>query len=368
MDGIPNYISEDKIAPGSKIYYEQVQDQLICQICSCLLNNPVMCEGCEIPFCSICINGWLDKKKECPNRCNSQKYGIKEINKSLARTLDGLKLTCKYGCEVPLLSYNTHCYQCELSHKEVVCFNCKKNSMYSDLKYKSEEDIYMLKKVIVELEKRELEYEKKLESVLEENQNLEKIIKELDKRQNSGSSNINQLISMRKLDSVIISGEDHQILLGWIPKNDPKLSLIYRASRDGHSCKDFHDYCDNKGSTIVICKTNYGKIIGGFTPCKWISPIGAGQFFRDETGLSFLFSLTLKEMYPLRNEKALAICCNSNYGPIFGNYDLLLVNFSNKNNIGNFDIGTSYMYPGDVNEFYGRTPFKVDDFEVFEIS
>jgi len=77
----------------------------------------------------------------------------------------------------------------------------------------------------------------------------------------------------------------------------------------------------------------------------------------------------LKEMYPLRNENALAICCNSNYGPIFGNYDLLLVNFSNKNNIGNSDIGTSYMYPPrDVNEFYGRTPFKVDDFEVFELS
>jgi len=58
-------------------------------------------------------------------RCPKESTNIVELHRTTKKTLDGLKLKCKYGCEVPLLSYNTHLVQCEIAHKEdVTCWNC----------------------------------------------------------------------------------------------------------------------------------------------------------------------------------------------------------------------------------------------------
>lgn len=64
------------------------------------------------------------------------------------------------------------------------------------------------------------------------------------------------------LDSQILSTEDVDHLKKWIGK-EFKTELIYRASKDGWGASDFHRLCDNKGPTIVVCKSNYDKIFGG---------------------------------------------------------------------------------------------------------
>jgi hypothetical protein len=43
-------------------------------------------------------------------------------------------------------------------------------------------------------------------------------------------------------------------------------TLLYRGSEHGWKLKDFHQRCDNKGSTILLCRIkDGGDCIGGFT-------------------------------------------------------------------------------------------------------
>jgi len=44
---------------------------------------------------------------------------------------------------------------------------------------------------------------------------------------------------------------------------------LFRASDHGFSAKEFHKHCDHIPHTLVLIKTNFGKIIGGYTPLKW---------------------------------------------------------------------------------------------------
>lgn len=54
----------------------------------------------------------------------------------------------------------------------------------------------------------------------------------------------------------------------WI---DTKCSwkLIYRASEHNYTAKSFHQYCDDKGPTLVLVKSTNGCIFGGYTTQSW---------------------------------------------------------------------------------------------------
>ena len=45
-----------------------------------------------------------------------------------------------------------------------------------------------------------------------------------------------------------------------------KIERIYRASEHGFSAKEFHKKCDNKGPTLTLVRTEFGKVIGGYSP------------------------------------------------------------------------------------------------------
>ena len=106
------------------IYFENMKNQLLCTICLNLLNSPSMCSNCETAFCSDCINSWLNRNELCPMRCPKNSV-VTAINKTKKSILDGLKLRCKYGCEVPLNSFQSHSIQCDEIHKNFIkCWNC----------------------------------------------------------------------------------------------------------------------------------------------------------------------------------------------------------------------------------------------------
>ena len=48
-------------------------------------------------------------------------------------------------------------------------------------------------------------------------------------------------------------------------------TLLYRASEHNFSVKEFHQLCDGETNTLVLAKTEFGKIIGGFTSIPWKS-------------------------------------------------------------------------------------------------
>ncbi len=53
----------------------------------------------------------------------------------------------------------------------------------------------------------------------------------------------------------------------WLGKN--KWKLIYRASEHGYTASSFHDYCDDKGPTLIVVKSTDGWIFGGYTTQSW---------------------------------------------------------------------------------------------------
>lgn len=65
-----------------------------CVICSEVVKNPKECTGCGSLFCTPCINSWLSKRKECPNRCNLNTEHIKPIGKALLRMYNELDIKC----------------------------------------------------------------------------------------------------------------------------------------------------------------------------------------------------------------------------------------------------------------------------------
>jgi len=66
-----------------------------------------------------------------------------------------------------------------------------------------------------------------------------------------------------------------------------KMELIYRGTRDGKTCNDFHNKCDNQGPTICLYKSEKGYIFGGYAPISWES---SGRWQKHNE--SFIFTLT----------------------------------------------------------------------------
>ena len=45
--------------------------------------------------------------------------------------------------------------------------------------------------------------------------------------------------------------------------------LIYRASEHDYTARSFHEYCDDKGPTLIVIKSSEGWIFGGYTTQSW---------------------------------------------------------------------------------------------------
>ncbi len=92
--------------------------------------------------------------------------------------------------------------------------------------------------------------------------------------------------------------------------------LLYRASEDNYQTDKFHEKCDNIPHTLTICETLHGKVIGGYTPLVWDIQKDEDQI-KDESGRSFIFSLTNNHKFTLDKNKT-AIYQSADNGPIFG--------------------------------------------------
>ena len=69
-------------------------------------------------------------------------------------------------------------------------------------------------------------------------------------------------------DTQLVSQQYDTKLREWLG-NDGKWKLLYRASEHDYTAKSFHEYCDNKGPTLMIIKSSGGWIFGGYTTQSW---------------------------------------------------------------------------------------------------
>ena len=169
-----------------------------------------------------------------------------------------------------------------------------------------------------------------------------------------------------------------------------RFNLLFRASDHKYLAKKFHEYCDNKGGTITIIKSNEGNIFGGYTSKSWASEY---IWIRDENAFLFLIKSddgSIENKCPLLLElkKGKANCAIHHslaHGPVFGagidiriqdrcnkkigkkpcfvtdNYSCLHSYGNHKNDIRNI-CGGNVKDEYDVYSF-----FQVDDYQVFQI-
>ena len=95
------------------------------------------------------------------------------------------------------------------------------------------------------------------------------------------------------LDSILINKKQLALLASWIDsidndeinfnlsKNAYEFKLLIQGSRDGMGLREFHKLCLNKGPTLVIIKSDVGKIIGGYNPESW-SFSGLMKYLEDD--------------------------------------------------------------------------------------
>ncbi|KAL9954730.1 hypothetical protein ACROYT_G042303 [Oculina patagonica] len=172
-------------------------------------------------------------------------------------------------------------------------------------------------------------------------------------------------------ESEILTNDEHRsVLKAWLPPQDGKWRLLFRASRDGFAAATFHSKCDNKGATVTIVKSG-NNIFGGFTELPWTSQ-GGWRTGRD----AFLFSMVNPHglgptKMPLKSEQQqCAIYCRSSYGPLLGGgNDLRISDNANTNNSSYSKLGVSYECPpGQQSTFFtGGQNFTVTNYEVFAL-
>ena len=106
------YINEDTIIKNET--YNSFPELIICQICQCIMLEPVMCVGCQNYFCIKCINDWKKKSGVCPNRCENPIYkSVIEKNRLISK----MKFRCIKGCGAEISfddiksHYNSNCLE-----------------------------------------------------------------------------------------------------------------------------------------------------------------------------------------------------------------------------------------------------------------
>ena len=194
---------------------------------------------------------------------------------------------------------------------------------------------------------------------------------------NNIKSNYSKIYNIKTdfIDSIILNKNEKRKeyinkIIEW--SGFKSMKLLYRGTRDGMTCKNFHDKCDNKGKTICLYLNDKGNIFGGYSSIPWASN-GGNKTSND----CFLFSLTnIYNIEPTKfpYEKDRSVYHGSNYGPNFGNgTDIGFQNdFSSGNNNSWSNFPNSYkdilgkgksIFTGDLNNKY----FNLKELEVFEV-
>ena len=78
--------------------------------------------------------------------------------------------------------------------------------------------------------------------------------------------------------------------------------MIYQATKHGDKGEDFKKYCNNKGSTLTVIKSQNDEIFGGFTKCNWTNENNTYSY----DDCAFLYSIANKKTFNvIKPEKAI---------------------------------------------------------------
>ena len=145
-----------------------------------------------------------------------------------------------------------------------------------------------------------------------------------------------------------------------------KLTLLFRASRDGDSISAFHNKVDGISPTISLIQTKKNNyIFGGFTDHSWDSNSGCVK-----TNNTFMFSFNKNKIYMGKNGGH--IHCAKDYGPWFcGGAGVYQDHYFNTNNSYQWELTENKpRFDGFTEDFElvgGSKNFTVNEVEVFKV-
>ena len=186
------------------------------------------------------------------------------------------------------------------------------NKEIKELKSNSEKEKANLEKEIKDLKSKLNDVINKLENLGEKMSKLEKENKKILKKKKYDED-----IILNTKSDIFNSLDEIDFIIARL-KRDTKLQnkkiimkLLFKATRDGQHCSNFHSKCDKKVQQLLFIKTTKGQIFGGYTE----------EGFRSRNtsivdNNAFVFSFSTKKIYNAKNDKC-AIYDYSGYGPCF---------------------------------------------------
>ncbi|XP_043465075.1 E3 ubiquitin-protein ligase NRDP1 [Leptopilina heterotoma] len=103
-----------------------VDEELVCPICSAVLEDPVQALVCEHAFCRSCIQEWISRQPICPlDRTPITGTQLRPAPRILRNLLARLCINCDnlaHGCQaiIKLDSLGTHLEECEFNPKRLI--------------------------------------------------------------------------------------------------------------------------------------------------------------------------------------------------------------------------------------------------------
>lgn len=103
-----------------------VDEDLICPICSGVLEEPVQAPHCEHAFCNACITQWFSQQQTCPvDRSVVTVAHLRPVPRIMRNMLSKLQIACDnaiFGCSavVRLDNLMSHLSDCEHNPKRPV--------------------------------------------------------------------------------------------------------------------------------------------------------------------------------------------------------------------------------------------------------
>lgn len=178
-------------------------------------------------------------------------------------------------------------------------------------------------KEIKDLKSKLNDVENKLENLIEKMSNLEKENKKVLKKKKYYEG-----IIINTESDIFNSLDEIDFIIDRL-KRDTKLQnkkitmkLLFKATRDGQNCSNFHSKCDNKVQQLVFIKTTKGEIFGGYTEEGFRS---RNDSLVDNN--AFVFSFSTKKIYNAKYNQEV-IYDHKSSGPYFNasSYGAIAIN------------------------------------------
>ena len=187
------------------------------------------------------------------------------------------------------------------------------------------------------------------------------IMKNLEKELDALEDKICTEIPNIKIKSSILEFDEEKmnLITKWLTTLNigqvKKYKLIFSAQDYNFDSFSFHEICSKDiSNTLILIKTEYKDVIGGFTFASW-EPNSLINF--DDK--AFVFNLNKKLKFRISNP-SYAINSKINEGPIFGMYDLII----NGNKMKVQEKLESY---GNNNLGIKQDAVKIENYEVFNV-